>query len=79
MPKSLVGAVLPQLRISRSDVAAAAMWGGTAVVGAIWLVQPFGYIRTLIKGPAAPGDEGGPPPAGATGLQEKSDANNADA
>ncbi len=41
--------------------------------------QPFGYIRTVIKGPAAPGDEGGPPPAGATGLQEKSDANSADA
>lgn len=29
----------PQLRLSGSDVTAAAMWGGTAVIGAIWLVQ----------------------------------------
>lgn len=29
----------PQLRFSPGDVKAAAMWGATAAVGAIWLVQ----------------------------------------
>lgn len=29
----------PQLRLSTGDVTAAVMWGGTAAVGAVWLVQ----------------------------------------
>ncbi|KAK9909685.1 hypothetical protein WJX75_006032 [Coccomyxa subellipsoidea] len=79
MPRGgLVGILPPQLRFSAGDAKAAAMWGATAAVGAIWLVQPFDYIRTIIKGPTSAGEEGGAPSAGGTGLQEKSDAANVD-
>jgi len=39
-----------RLAPSRNDIVAAGMWGGTAVVGALWLVQPFDFLKTVIVG-----------------------------
>ncbi|KAK9845887.1 hypothetical protein WJX81_005145 [Elliptochloris bilobata] len=40
----------PAFRFSSNDVQAAGLWGMTAAVGAIWLIQPFGYIMDLVSG-----------------------------
>lgn len=34
-----------------STVQALVFWGGTAAVTAIWLVQPFDYIKKLMETP----------------------------
>jgi len=52
------------------------MWGGTAVVGALWLVQPFDYLKTVIVGGVeeAPEKEEIPkPPATNSGENLKHD------
>jgi hypothetical protein len=37
----------PQLRLSSTDITATAMWGGTALFGAIWLIQVCCFSFTL--------------------------------
>lgn len=36
------------LRPATSDISSGALWGCTALVGAIWLVQPFGWMKEQI-------------------------------
>lgn len=65
-----------RLAPSRNDVFALGMWGGTAVVGALWLVQPFEYLKTIIVGGVeeAPEKEEIPkPPATDSGENLKHD------
>ncbi|CAK0761951.1 hypothetical protein CVIRNUC_002909 [Coccomyxa viridis] len=55
------------MRLSPTNIQSAGLWGGTAVLGGLWLTQPFGYLRSLMGGsPAEEESEqasGGQPPA----------------
>ena len=45
---SLLKYIPKALRPSTADISSGVLWGGTAVVGAIWLVQPFGWMKEQI-------------------------------
>lgn len=40
----------PQMRLTPTNITSVGLWGGTATLGAIWLVQPFSYLRTFMGG-----------------------------
>ncbi|CAL5219608.1 g1474 [Coccomyxa viridis] len=48
----------PQMRLTPTVIQSVGIWGGTAALGAIWLVQPFTYIRTLMGGQPAEEESG---------------------
>jgi hypothetical protein len=52
---SLLKFIPKAMRPSTSDVSSVALWGTTAAVGALWLVQPFDWIKAQISG--APAEE----------------------
>ncbi|CAD5167955.1 unnamed protein product [Musa acuminata subsp. malaccensis] len=35
----------PRLRPQSTDIAAAATWGVAAATGALWLIQPFDWLK----------------------------------
>lgn len=45
---SLLKYIPKAVRPSTADINSGALWGGTAVIGAIWLVQPFGWMKEQI-------------------------------
>jgi len=48
---SLMGFIPKALRPTSSDIGAGVLWGGTALLGAIWVVQPFGWIKDQLFPP----------------------------
>jgi hypothetical protein len=42
-----------------TNVQAAIVWGGTAGCTAIWLIQPFDYIKSLMSSSGEGGDKDG--------------------
>ncbi|XVF00383.1 hypothetical protein REPUB_Repub03eG0280800 [Reevesia pubescens] len=44
----------PKLRLQPQDVQSAALWGVAATTGALWLIQPFDWLkRTFLEKPAS--------------------------
>ncbi|GBG72068.1 hypothetical protein CBR_g11002 [Chara braunii] len=39
------------MRPQRTDLVAAGTWGATAVIGAVWLVQPFDWVKSKLFPP----------------------------
>lgn len=48
---SLLKFIPKVIRPQTSDVSSAVLWGTTAACGALWLVQPFDWIKEQITGP----------------------------
>ncbi|CAM6010885.1 unnamed protein product [Sphagnum balticum] len=48
---SLMGFIPKALRPTYSDIGAGVLWGGTALLGAIWVVQPFGWMKDQLFPP----------------------------
>ena len=55
----LVQASLRKLVGNPTNVQAAIVWGGTAGCTAIWLIQPFDYIKSLMSSSGEGGDKDG--------------------
>lgn len=53
---SLFGFVPRVLRPQSTDLSGAVLWGGTAFTGALFLVQPFSWIKEQLNAPP-PEDE----------------------
>ena len=51
--------MLLQLRrvLTPANTQAAVLWGGCAATGALFLVQPFDFIKGLVTGAPAEGEE----------------------
>lgn len=52
---SLLKFIPKAMRPQTTDISSAALWGTTAFCGALWLVQPFDWIKHQISG--APKEE----------------------
>ncbi|KAE8724295.1 Ubiquinol-cytochrome c reductase complex 6.7 kDa protein [Hibiscus syriacus] len=48
--KSLLKFLKTGLRPQPADVQAAAMWGVAATTGALWLIQPFDWLKKTFLG-----------------------------
>jgi len=46
-----MGFIPKALRPTYSDIGAGVLWGGTALLGAIWVVQPFGWMKDQLFPP----------------------------
>eukprot|EP00897_Mesotaenium_endlicherianum_P001298 jgi/Mesen1/1196/ME000128S00167 len=47
-PNALLKYVPPQYRPQETDLTAAVGWGTTFAVGALFLVQPFGWLKETV-------------------------------
>lgn len=53
-PKKLIDMVYPHKFLPGSNAAgAAAAWGGVVGFGALWMIQPWGWIKEQISGPSS--------------------------
>ncbi|KAL3524072.1 hypothetical protein ACH5RR_016906 [Cinchona calisaya] len=53
----LINSLKPRLRLQSTDIQAAALWGVAAGTTAIWLIQPFDWLKkTFFKKPEPEGN-----------------------
>jgi len=54
---SLLKFIPKAMRPQSSDISSVALWGTTAACGALWLVQPFDWIKAQFSAAPAPEEE----------------------
>ncbi|KAH7436495.1 hypothetical protein KP509_05G022500 [Ceratopteris richardii] len=43
--RSIFSFIPPNIRPQTTDLSAGVFWGGTVVLGAFWLIQPFDWVK----------------------------------